>query len=217
MKKPIARQSCASATFLVIVLMMLANVASACGFHSPLGLRQTMLDWQYPGALWVNSAIMTGQESGALAKPNAKRLKATGAEREFRDNIAFAAVTRALRAFDVGFKARSEQSGHPDISLVLLDTMLWTRYSADGTMELHSGFAEVTDFVVVTGEPVIHAIESGQLTVAAAVEAGYMRLYGSNVQQNNFLSSYGLLGAKPLPKIDRRSLNVQMLQSNPAG
>jgi len=206
-------RSTALVTLLVVLTLMLANAASAsaCGFHSQRSIQQSLLNWRYPNASWVSGAIWSGQRAGDLPMPDRKRLTATGSERKFRDSMAMAAVTRALYALGAAFEPTTGERARPGISVVLQETMLWTRYPADGPLEFHVNGPHEADLVIVTDEPVVHAIEAGQLTVAAAVEAGYVRLYGPTEHHSGFLAAYGILGAEPLPKVDRLPLFVRML------
>lgn len=216
MTSPVFSRSRALATLLAILILTLANAASACGFHTRLSLQQSMLNLHYPNASWVSGAIWEGQQAGVLPMPDPKRLMATGSEREFRENIALVTMTRALYALGAALGSTTGEPDRPGISVVLQESLLWTRYPADGSFEFHVDGPQEGDLVIVTDEPVVLEIEAGRLTVARAVEAGYLRLYGSTEHQGGFLAAYGGLGAVPLPKVDSRALFGQMLKQDRA-
>jgi hypothetical protein len=70
----------------------------------------------------------------------------------------------------------------PDIAVVLVGPVMWTRFEAgDGQVNplLHVEGPEQGDVVLVTDLAAVEAITRGSLTFAAALDLGVMRLYGS--------------------------------------
>jgi hypothetical protein len=187
--------------------MLLATSAGtwACGFHTSQSLSQTLLNLRYPDALHVNGAVWSAQQAGSLPLDR-KRLRATGAERKLRESRAFLETSRSLYALGASFERADPEETRPDVALVLIETMLWTRYPNDGEIEPHVSGPEPADLVVVTDEPVVRAVGDGQLAVAEAMEQGLIRLYGPPEQALAFAERFGDLGAEPLPAVDDRKL-----------
>lgn len=70
----------------------------------------------------------------------------------------------------------------PSLSILLIGPMLWTRFAPaqDGlSMVTHVDGAQASDIVIVTDEPVVAALASGQITPLAARQKGLLRLYGT--------------------------------------
>ena len=142
-------------TQVVITLLVCAMpaVVGACGFHTQASISRALLSWSYPDASHVSGAIWSGQQAGVLDMPDPKRLMATGAERKFLDDAAFAAVMKALYALAEGFKQTPGEGAHASVAVVLLENMLWTRYPAPGVVEPHVSGPRSGDLVVVTEGP----------------------------------------------------------------
>jgi hypothetical protein len=188
------------------VLLFIASAASwACGFHSAQTIAQVTLNLRYPDALHVSGAVWSAQQAGSLPLDR-KRLRATGAERKLRESRAFLETSRSLYALGASFQRADAEEPRPDVALVLVETMLWTRYPNDGEIEPHVSGPEPADLVVVTDEPVVRAVADGQLAVAEALEQGLLRLYGPPDQTLAFAARFGDLGAEPLPPVDDRIL-----------
>lgn len=180
--------------------------ALACGFHTQKSISQAMLNWRYPEALHVTGAIWRGQQAGVLEMPDRARLQATGAEREFRDNAAYMAAQRALYALGRALEESATGVPAPGVSVVLVETMLWTQIAADGGVEVHVDGPGEGQLVAVTDAPALHAIESGRLTLAEAARAGYLRLYGDPGRAETFLATHGAVGTAALPAPDPRTV-----------
>jgi len=60
------------------------------------------------------------------------------------------------------------------------------------------------DLLVVTTEPVLHAITLGQMTIEQARGYGALRLYGSDAQLVAFLADFGQIGTQPLTNGSRQ-------------
>ena len=175
--------------------------AHACGFHSRLTLSRSALNIAYPDASHVTGAIWRGQRAGELPMPDTARLQARGIERERLDKRAFLEATLALRAVGAAMEQQRSDTDIPAISLVLVESMLWTRFEPLGEgirVHEHLDTSTENDLVIVTDEPVLHAITKGKLTTQRAHQEGYLRLYGSDQQTQAFLDLFGSLGSEPL-------------------
>jgi hypothetical protein len=187
-------------------VLFIASAASwACGFHSAQTIAKVTLNLRYPDALHVSGAVWSAQQAGSLPLDR-KRLRATGAERKLRESRAFLETSRSLYALGASFERADAEETRPNVAVVLIETMLWTRYPASGGIEPHVTDPEPADLVVVTDEPVVRTIADGQLTVTEAMEQGMMRLYGTPEQMLAFAERFGDVGAEPLPPVDDRVL-----------
>jgi hypothetical protein len=179
----------------------------ACGFHTPKSIATNVLLWNYPDALHVDGAVWAGQRAGMLPMPDRRRLQATGTERKLLDTHAYLAALRALHALGAAFDRRAApDSASSGKAVVLLETMLWTRFPAGGQVEPHVTGPEPGDLVIVTDDPVVRAIADGRLNLAEAMAQGFIRLYGAPEQERDFLETFSALGDEPLPPVDAHKL-----------
>jgi hypothetical protein len=193
-----------------LLLFAAAPTASlACGYHDPQTLARGMLNWSFPDALHVTGAVWSAQQAGELAMPDRERLQARGEARKHLDEEALRKATLALHA--VGEAIESADTDGPDVAIVLIDPMLWTRFVHAGDGEhlgvvSHADGPRDGDLVIVTDEPVLHAIESGELSIAEANRKGYLRLYSTPEQEVALLEAYGALGDQPLPEVSTQTM-----------
>ena len=61
----------------------------------------------------------------------------------------------------------------------------------------------------------VHAIAEGRLSVAEAMQEGFMRLYGTPEQEQGFQKRLGDVGNEPLPPVDSRKLLADMRRDRP--
>lgn len=188
-----------------LLLLAASAGAWACGFHTSQSISQTLLNLHYPDALHVSGAVWSAQQAGSLPLDR-KRLQATGSERKLRESRAFLETLRALHALGASFERVHPDKTRPNLALVLIESMLWTRYTAGGGIESHVSNPEPDDLVIVSDEPVVRTIADGQMSVDEAIEKGLIRLYGSPAQELVFAERFGGLGAEPLPPVDGRKL-----------
>ena len=201
-----------------LVLLSVSTGTWACSFHSDQSIAQAVLNLYYPDAMHVNGAVWSLQQKGQLPL-DSKRIKARGAERKMRDRIAYYKVLKALYALSISFEkiSSSQQAADTAMSMVFIESMLWTRYPAGGGIKLHVSGPEPGNFVLVTDEPVVLTIAEGKMTLGEAMDNGLIRLYGEPGQKQAFLESYSTLGAKPLPKVDQVKLMRTMMYGQPLG
>ncbi len=152
------------------------TLAAACGFEDPKGAdaARGAINWIYPDALHVTSAVWRAQLEGVIRRderPEAARVllgyrRAAADFAKLRDRLVLARDGEAL----------------PSLSILLIGPMLWTRFAPaqDGlSMVQHVDGAQASDIVIVTDEPVVAALASGQITPLAARQKGLLRLYGT--------------------------------------
>jgi len=152
----------------------------ACGYHDPSSINFGMLNWSYPDALHVRTAVWMAQRDGLIARdveldpddPLPPRMRAT---LRLRDTVA------ALTALRERIAGALDGAPVPAFSMVLLRPMLWARFdTAEATlrMEAHADGPGRDDVVIVTDEPVISAWLEGRITPREALASGLVRLYG---------------------------------------
>ena len=192
-----------AAAFLASVLALVINSGAvlACGIHDPALLAKGSLNHFYPNALWVTGAIQKARRDGELPPIDRTRLQARGDARKMLDRVAFANTLSGLHALGVEVQKRNGRKQQPDVAMVVLDTMLWTRFSSrhfDVRQGLHVEGPAPGDLVLVTDEPVVQAIYSGSMSVARAVELGVVRIYASEWERGELLDRIGSIGEVPL-------------------
>ncbi len=156
-------------------LVAAATLAFSCGFEDPKSADSArgMLNWAYPDALHVTSAVWRAQLEGAISRDD--RPAAVKAL------VGFRRITADLSAFRDRLAPDRGEPDLPAFSMVLIGPMLWTRFAPAGgalTMSVHASGPEGEDVVVVTDEPVVAALIEGRITPQAAQERGLIRIYG---------------------------------------
>ena len=155
-----------------------STVANSCGYEDAKSadVARGVLNWTFPHALYVTSAVWRAQSDGVIPRnespPSSKALLGYG----------YRKAVRELDAFRDGLSIAVGGLEAPAFSVVLIGPMLWARFETTGTilaMTPHVAGPLKVDVVVVTDEPVIAAMDDGQITAQAARELGLMRFYGS--------------------------------------
>jgi hypothetical protein len=127
--------------------------AETCGYHDPSLIARGILNWTYPKALYVGTAVWQAEASGVLPRPRQTP----------QDLFAYQRMVRHLQT--LGEKLRSSriaQAQGSTFSMVLLDSMLWTRFVAvpEGyAVGVHADGPSAGDVVLVTHGKVIRALE----------------------------------------------------------
>lgn len=145
---------------------------SSCGYHSPVHVQRGMLNWIYPNALHVRTAVWQGEQAGILP------VRAPVA-----DLFAYHKAVANLQHLRMAVQDGAAENPTPAFSLVFIDTMLWSRIAPrEGSVEvqIHRDGPEPDDLVVVSEETVIAAIVTGKMQAKDAVEWGLIRLYGDS-------------------------------------
>ncbi len=129
-----------------------APAATACGFHDDVMLQRGLLNWVYPEALHVRTAVWGAQLTGRIERDEYPYLMA---------NLLLAKLRPHLPT---------------NASLVLITPMLWTRYDPEG-VRVHAEGPAPGDPVVVTEVAVVKAILEERLTMVDAQAGGLLRIY----------------------------------------
>ena len=170
----------------VCALALVANGAAwPCGFDDPNSakVQRGMMNLAFPKSAYVRTAIWQAQLAGELPRDSLAG----------RDDLTPQAIsTMRLIHATVLLKRLAKQLGsapddadHPTIALVLVGSMLWSRFEPQGASvqaQVHVSGAQAGDVVVVTDTPAIEAIVKGDLSFEQAIERGLMRLYGPQAQ-----------------------------------
>ena len=169
---PLRVMQCAAVASL---LALSGGAASACGFEDPnsAAFQRGMLNFAFPKALWVSTAVWQAQAAGIL-EPD----RASAANRAL---LGFRRASDALSA--VAEELDAENAALPAFTLVMIGPVLWTRFAEQGggvTATPHVKGPATGDVVVVSDEPVIIAMARGKLDGGSALEYGLIRLYGSD-------------------------------------
>lgn len=173
------------ATALGAALLATCTGAAACGLEDPasIPMRRGALNLAFPESLRVGTAVWQAALDGTLPRdPLAQRDDLTP---EVRAGMRQMRTNTVLRRFSAQIAAQAAAPGGaapPDMAMVLLGPVMWTRFEAgDGTVNplLHVEGPEPGDVVLVTDLAAVDAITRGSLTLAAALDLGFLRLYGS--------------------------------------
>jgi hypothetical protein len=162
----------------VVCLIAASATGHACGFEDPNGVdaQRGLLNFAYPHALYVMTAVWRAQAEGVIARDELSPA--------VRMLIGFQKAVGRLKALRDRMVVSPGASEAPAFALVLVGPMLWTRYERaedDLVMTTHVEGPKVGDVVIVTDEPVIAALADGRLTPQAAREGGLLRIYGPEV------------------------------------
>jgi hypothetical protein len=148
-----------------------APAAQACGYHNPQTLALGMLNWTFPDALYVRTAVWQAEHSGVLPAREAQQV---------RDPFAYLKLVTHLKKLGARL-SRVEGDAEPvSFAAILLESMLWVRFTAtaDGyVVRPHVDGPEIGDVVIVTDEKVIRALAEGLLGAEQAEAHGLFRLY----------------------------------------
>ena len=106
--------------------LAMAPSVSACGYHDAGSINRGMLNWAYPNALYVTSAVWKAQLDGLLSRDD--RPAAT------RALLGYGTAVKELGQLRDGLSlVRDHGRNDPTISLVLIGPMLWARLAPANT------------------------------------------------------------------------------------
>ncbi len=160
---------------LAVGLVFAATAAFACGYHNPSDIARGTMNFIYPKSLYVRTAVWQAQNSGLLP-PRPRRA--------VKDLFAYQRATAGLQK--LGTTLGSAPNRQFGFTVVLLDSMLWTRYAAGDEgfdVSVHVGGPGKNEAVLVTEGAVVRALNAGVITYDVAVSQGLIRLYGPEEQQ----------------------------------
>jgi hypothetical protein len=183
---PCARLASAMAVaFGIAALAAGPGGARACGLEDPgsLSALRGGLNMAFPEALHVGTAVWQAQLAGRLPRdPLSQRADLPP---EARATLRMARAGGLLRQFALRVDDDGVDAARPNLAVVLLGSVLWTRFEAGApgrAVQVHAPGPQPGDVVVVTDLPVIEAIAAGSLSFADALSMGVLRLYGPPAQ-----------------------------------
>jgi hypothetical protein len=182
------------------VALVAPSASQACGYHDPASASVGMLNWAYPDALHVRTAVWMAQASGLLAArepaPDADPLSPTF---RFQQSIRLRNTQARLEDLRGRVHAALDGQAMPAFAVVLIGPMLWARFEAnDGGVTLvpHATGPAPGDVVLVSDEAVVAALAEGRTTAREARAQGLVKAYGTgeNVDQVSALldQAFGL-------------------------
>lgn len=165
-----------------VALAALAGAAFACGLEDPssIATRRGVLNMACPESLHPGTAVWQAQLAGRLPRdPLAQRGDLTP---EARATLRLIKANASLGQLAVRMSGASTAAARPNLALVLLGPVLWTRFDTDGDAvrpSVHVAGPEAGDVVIVTEIAVVEAVARGELGFGEALDLGVARLYGA--------------------------------------
>ena len=161
---------------IAIALTGLGWSALGCGFEDPASatVQRGVLNLSYPNALYVIGAAAQARVAGIL-RPDTETPEA-------KDMFAFHRAARMLQRFGAERVARRSEADPAIFSLVLVEPMLWTRFSvreADVETSVHIPGPDPSSPVIVTSIAALKGLVDHSLTARRAVDLGLIRIYGA--------------------------------------
>ena len=159
----------------LVGLLQAGPAARSCGLEDPssVSFQRGILNWSYPNSLYVWGALSQAV-AGRIIEPPAPVVKDPFGSR-------FRKVAEMLRQFGAGLKP--DDADDFAFTLVLIEPMLWTRYTVRGgsvTTSVHVKGPEKDDLVVVSAEVALKEIVSYRWTFQRAEALGLIRFYGDS-------------------------------------
>lgn len=168
---------------LLAVLLPLAGGARACGYEDPASVSLGALNFAYPDALHVGTAVWQAEQSGllprrAMANFNARAPVETA-------HAAAAATWEAMLLLD-RLRTRLALAGpRQPLAVALLPAVLWSRVvPADDALVLatHVDGPRDGDVVLISEPAALAAWVDGRIDADALLRHGLARTYGSPSQ-----------------------------------
>ncbi len=198
MRIPYPPLSATGALLLLATLVAASPSALACGYEDPHSVQMGALNFAYPNALHVGTAVWQAQMEGALPRPApasparavfksrlpalVRTVQADHAhEASHADDAALAEALRVVAQTRDRLAAADDMASRPPVALVFASKMLWSRLVPGGQQleaQPHVGGPERDDVVLVTEALVLRALLARSMAVDEAFDRGLIRLYG---------------------------------------
>lgn len=160
------------ASLLIAGTLVVPPVVQACGYHDPRTIAFGALNLSFPKALYVRTAVWMAENAGLLPPRDPQAAL---------NMFGFHSASADLRKLATRMSAGEMEREPVSIAVVLIDSMLWTRFvaTAEGYVaEVHVEGPQAGDVVVVTDAKVIRAFVNRSMGAVAAETHGLIRLYG---------------------------------------
>lgn len=152
---------------------MQITTVRACGYDNPQSIQLGALNWAYPDALYVRSAVADAEAAGLL--PTDEPVDDGGIS-------PLQHATEIMKEFGSKLFDQRLVDRHTKIAVVLLPQVMWTRFTIDPagiSMQEHGDGPSEHDLVIVTEEKVIHTLLDEKLGADTAENIGLIRYYGA--------------------------------------
>ncbi|MBY5523333.1 hypothetical protein [Rhizobium leguminosarum] len=187
--------------------------AAACGYENPNDIALGLLNWVFPKALYVRTAVWQAEQAGMLPPrpeiPAKRDLFGSG----------FRRAAESMTGLGVRMNAAASATGKsPSFSVVLIPAVMWTTFTptAGGySVHVHADGPAKGDIVIVTDEKVVRALVDGSFDAAAAESHGLVRLYGPANGQDRVRAALPAPPATPSRLGDRGIPALQAEESDP--
>jgi len=160
--------------FTACLAAVAAQVATvrACGYDDPKSVQLGTLNWAYPDALYVHSAVADAEALGLIPPEPATDAGLSPLQH----------ATALMKEFGSKLSDPRLADRHATIAVVLIPQVMWTRFTIDPagiSVQEHADGPIEQDLVMVTEETVIHALLDEKLGVDMAESKGLLRFYGA--------------------------------------
>jgi hypothetical protein len=186
--------------------------AFACGYENPNDLALGLLNWVFPKALYVRTAVSQAEQAGMLPprpeNPIKKDLFGSG----------FRLAAESMNGLGARLNAARVTGKSPSFSVVLIPAVMWTTYTpaAGGySVHVHADGPAKGDIVIVTDEKVVRALVGGSFDAAAAESHGLVRFYGPADRQTRVRAALSALPAALSRPGDHGIQALQAEESDP--
>lgn len=184
--------------------------AIACGYENPNDLALGLLNWVFPKALHVRTAVSQAEQAGILPprpeNPTKKDLFGSG----------FRLAAESMKG--LGARMNAADAKGPSFSVVLIPAVMWTTYTpteAGYSVQVHADRPARDDIVIVTDEKVVRALVAGSFDAAAAESHGLVRFYGPTDRQDQVRAALAALPAASSRPGDHGMPALQADESDP--
>ena len=152
---------------------------SACGYEDPASIALGALNFSYPDALHVGTAVWQAEQAGVL--PRQAYAAPTAADPATLARAAQAALWDAMRLMERLRARLADQGADSALAVVLVPTVFWSRIAREGnrlTLVTHAPGPAEGDVVMVTDARALTAWLDARLSAEQMLALGLARLYG---------------------------------------
>lgn len=163
---------------IAVALLQPVGPVHACGYEDPASVALGSLNFAYPNALHVGTAVWQAQQSGLLPRP------APASTDSSPDAAMRAAQDARLQAMRVLYQLRRRlpvEPQSPALAIVFTPAVMWSRLFPEQkrvSLKLHVSGPAPEDVVLVTEPAALAAWLDKRLNTHQLIEHGLVRLYG---------------------------------------
>lgn len=148
----------------------------ACGYENPASIALGSLNFTYPKALWVGTAVWQARQAGLLPATEPAPVGPDAALRAGQDG--------RLQAMRVLYQLRRQLGNDPampGLAIVFTPAVMWSRLSPQPdklALTMHVSGPQSGDVVLVTEPVALQAWANKSLSTSQLLDNGLIRLYG---------------------------------------